>query len=269
MSSPQSSSTIQFTTDKFSLNNKIAFVTGASSGIGATVAKALAGAGAKIIAGARRRDRLEALITEINETAGTTVAIAANVDVVDRVSIKKAFDLAEEHFGTPNIIINNAGVASPASFVKDTEESRDFVMNTNVNGVWNVAQEGAQRMIAKKIPGSIINIASILGLTVKLGQSSYCASKGAVIQLTRAMALDLIKYNIRVNAIAPGWYKTEMNEDYFNSSAGKDFIEKMPAKRLGELEELIGPIVMLSGDTASFINGTVIPVDGAISVTGI
>ncbi len=258
-----------FSTDQFSLNNKIAFVTGASSGIGATVAAALAGAGAKIIAGARRRDKLETLIKNINDSAGSTVAIAANVDVIDRESIKQAFDLAEEHFGTPDIIINNAGVASPATFVKDTEESRDFVMNTNVNGVWNVAQEGAQRMIAKKIPGSIINIASILGLTVKPGQTSYCASKGAVIQLTRAMALDLMRHNIRVNAIAPGWYKTEINEDYFNSPDGKDFIARMPAKRLGKLEELVGPIVMLSGDTASFINGSLIPVDGAISVAGI
>ncbi|MGH1470625.1 MAG: SDR family NAD(P)-dependent oxidoreductase [Cellvibrionaceae bacterium] len=258
-----------FSTNQFSLNNKIAFVTGASSGIGATVAKALAGAGAKVVVGARRRDRLETLVSEINQSANANVAIAADVDVIDRESIKKAFDLAEENYGTPDIIINNAGVASPATFVKDTEKSRDFVLNTNVNGVWNVAQEGAQRMIAKKIPGSIINIASILGLTVKPGQTSYCASKGAVIQLTRAMALDLMRHNIRVNAIAPGWYKTEMNEAYFDSPAGKNFIENMPAKRLGKLEELVGPIVMLSGDTASFINGTVIPVDGAISVAGI
>lgn len=258
-----------FSTDQFALTGKIALVTGASSGIGATVAKALAGAGAKVIACARRRDRLTALVDEINSAAGESVAMAASVDVVDRETIKKAFDEAEATFGTPTIIINNAGVASPASFAKDTEESRDFVMNTNVNGVWNVAQEAAQRMIAKKLSGSIINIASILGLTAKPGQTSYCASKGAVIQLTRAMALDLMRYNIRVNAIAPGWYKTEMNEDYFNSPAGQAFVENMPARRLGNLNELVGPIVMLSGDTASFVNGTVIPVDGAISIAGI
>jgi len=258
-----------YTNQLFSLTGKIALVTGASSGIGATVAKGLAAAGARVVVAARRRDRLEALVQEINQISGDDTAFAVALDVTDRASIIAAFDQAETQFGTVTTLINNAGVASPKNFIKDTEESRDFVMNTNVNGVWNVAQEAAQRMVKSDTGGSIVNIASILGLTVKAGQTSYCASKGAVIQLTRAMALDLMKYNIRVNAIAPGWYKTEMNEEYFNSPAGEAFIQNMPAKRLGKLEELVGPIVMLCSDAASFVNGVVLPVDGAISVAGI
>lgn len=252
----------------FSLEGKIALVTGASSGIGEAVAKALAASGARIVAAARRESKLATLVSDINKQY-PAAAIAVPMDVTSRESIKAAFDLANSKAGTVDILINNAGVASPRNFLKDTEESRDFVINTNLNGVWNVAQEMAQRLVAEKKAGSIVNIASVLGLTAKSGQTSYCASKGGVIQLTRSMALDLMKVNIRVNAIAPGWFKTEINEDYFNTDAGKAYVETMPAKRLGKLEELTGPIVMLCSDSASFINGAVLPVDGAISIAGI
>lgn len=256
-----------FSLDSFSLQGKIALITGASSGIGATVAEGLARCGAKVVAAARRKDRLDQLVKTIREQGGE--AIAVSVDVTDRGSIAAALDEAQAAFGTVNVVINNAGVASPKNFVKIEDEDRDFVMHTNFNGVWNVAQESARRMIAANSGGSIVNIASVLGLTAKPGQTSYCASKGAVVQLTRAMSLDLMKHNIRVNAIAPGWFKTEINEDYFNSPAGQEYVERMPAKRLGQLPELVGPIVMLCSDAASFVNGAVLPVDGSISIAGI
>jgi len=191
------------------------------------------------------------------------------MDVRKKQDISAAFDLVEKNIGTIDILINNAGVADAKNFTKIDDASLDFVMGTNFNGVWNVAQETATRLIKAEQPGSIINVASVLGLTVAPGQTSYCASKGAVIQLTKAMALDLMKNNIRVNAIAPGWIKTEMNEAYFNSPKGLDYIQRMPARRLGREQELNGPIIMLASDAASFVNGTVLSVDGAISSTSI
>jgi len=251
--------------EQFSLQGKVALVTGASSGIGNTVAKGLASAGATIVAAARRADRLQALVSDIQAAGGQ--AIAVSMDVADRDSVNSAFAEAEAQVGAITVIVNNAGVADPKNFLKIDENSRDFVMNTNFNGVWNVAQEGAQRMVSAGERGSIINIASVLGLGVQTGQAAYCASKGAVIQLTRTLAIDLMRYGIRVNAIAPGWFKTEMNAAYFDSPAGQAYVETMPAKRLGRTEELVGPIVMLASEAASFVNGSVLPVDGAIHVT--
>ncbi|MGQ9426855.1 SDR family NAD(P)-dependent oxidoreductase [Gilvimarinus sp. F26214L] len=259
--------TNEFSLERFSLNHRTALVTGASSGIGAAVAEALAGVGARVVVAARRKDRLDDLVERIRAAGGEAMAVA--MDVSKRDSVSDALDDAEAHFGVVDTVINNAGVAKPRNFVKVSEADRDFVMQTNFNGVWNVAQETAQRMIAADRPGSIVNIASVLGLTAKPGQASYCASKGAVVQLTRAMALDLMKNRIRVNAIAPGWFKTEINADYFESAAGKEYVERMPARRLGQLHELVGPVVMLCSEAASFINGAVLPVDGAISVAGI
>ncbi len=253
--------------EQFSLKGKTALITGASSGLGACIAKGLAKAGASVVVAARRKQRLQTLVEEIEKEGGR--ALAVQMDVRDRKNICTAFDFAETNMGTIDILINNAGVADAKNFTKIDDQSLDFVMGTNFNGVWNVAQETVKRLIKAQQPGSIINIASVLGLTVAPGQTTYCASKGAVIQLTKAMALDLMKKKIRVNAIAPGWIKTEMNETYFDSPKGLDYIQRMPARRLGHEQELIGPIIMLASDAGSFVNGTVLAVDGAISSTSI
>ncbi len=251
----------------FQLEGKVALITGASSGIGNTVAKGLAKAGATVVVAARREDRLKELVSDIKSTGGKAVRVA--MDVGDRASVDAAFERAESLVGTVNIIVNNAGIADPKNFMKTDAASRDQVMNTNFNGVWNVAQEGARRMIDRGETGSIINIASVLGFGVQPGQAAYCSSKGAVIQLTRSLSLDLMRYGIRVNAIAPGWFKTEINQDYFNSPSGQAYVQQMPARRLGKVEELIGPIIMLASEAGSFVNGAVIPVDGAISVVAV
>ena len=252
-------------TNLFSVAGRVALITGASSGIGHTLAKGLARAGANIVAVARRKDKLAALVGDIEQAGGK--AIAVDMDVTDIDSIKRAFDTAEQHFGVCDIIVNNAGVADPKSFLKVDEQSLDQVMNTNFRGVWHVAQQGAKRLVNAARPGSIINIASILGLNAQFGQSTYCSSKGAVIQLTKTMALDLGHYNIRVNAIAPGWFETEMNEAFFKTDQGKAFIRKSPAGRTGQLEELVGPVLLLASEAGSFINGTTLPVDGAHHTT--
>jgi NAD(P)-dependent dehydrogenase (short-subunit alcohol dehydrogenase family) len=247
----------------FSLRGKVALVTGASSGIGRTLAKGLAGSDARTVAVARRADRLEDLVHEISETGGE--AIAVSCDVTDADSVEHAFDEAERAFGVVDIIISNAGISAPGNFLRTDAESRDAVFDTNIRGVWNVGQEGARRLIAAGTPGAIINVASVLGLGAQPGLASYCASKGAVINLTRAMAIDLMRYDIRVNALAPGWFKTELNANYFDSEVGRDYITRMPARRLGVVDELIGPVLLLASEAGSFINGSTLVVDGALS----
>lgn len=249
--------------DKFSLAGRTALVTGASSGIGHALANGLAEAGARVVCAARRKDRVAELAAQIMASGGAAAAVA--MDVTDKASVIAAYDEAEAAFGTIDVIVNNAGTSSPANFMKMDDAARDFVMNTNFKGVWDVAQEGARRLIAAEKGGSIVNVSSVLGLAVQPGQTAYCASKGATIQLTRAMSVDLMKHGIRVNTLAPGWFRTELNADYFESPAGQDYIRRMPARRLGELEELVGPVILLASDAGSFVNGAVMVVDGALN----
>ncbi len=249
-------------TDQFSLKGKVALVTGASSGIGKAVAKGLAAAGAVVAVAARRVSKLDEVVAEITADGGK--AIAVELDVTGTESILHAFDEIENTLGTVTVLVNNAGIADAKSFLKYSMEDLESVMNTNFKGSWQVAQEASRRMIAVGKAGSIINLSSVLGDKVQIGQSAYSASKGAVNQMTRAMAVDLMSYNIRVNAIAPGWFKTEMNDGYLGTEAAKAYIQQTPSRRLGNLNELIGPVIFLASDASSFVNGVILPIDGAL-----
>lgn len=185
------------------------------------------------------------------------------MDVTDRAAIGRAFDAVEARFGTVDVVVNNAGIAQPALFLKTDPQTLQSTMATNFTAAWDVSQEAAKRLVAAKAPGSIINITSVLGMGVGPGYAAYAASKAALAQATRAMALEFVRHRIRVNAIAPGWFVTEMNEAYFATEEGAAYLKKTPAGRAGRLDELVGPALLLASDAGSFVNGVILPVDGA------
>ncbi|MFZ2209137.1 MAG: glucose 1-dehydrogenase [Porticoccaceae bacterium] len=251
----------------FDLSGRVALVTGASSGFGEHFTRVLAAAGARVVAGARREDRLHRLVDDIAATGGAALAVA--MDVTDTTSVAAAFAAAEAKFGTVDLLVNNAGVAAPGTLHKTAEADWDWVVDTNLKGAWLVAAEAARRMLAARRGGAIVNIASVLGMATSRGHGVYSATKAGVIQLTKHMALELAGKNIRVNAICPGYFKTEMNDEYFDSAAGQAYIAATPGGRLGRMEEMDGPLLLLASDAGSFINGALLPVDGGHLVMSI
>ncbi|MBI2782946.1 MAG: glucose 1-dehydrogenase [Porticoccaceae bacterium] len=252
---------------RFDLTGRVALVTGASSGFGEHFTRVLAAAGARVVAGARREDRLHKLVDEIAASGGAALAVA--MDVTDAASVAAAFAAAEAKFGTVDLLVNNAGVAAPGTLHKTAEADWDWVVDTNLKGAWLVAAEAARRMLAARRGGAIVNIASVLGMATSRGHGVYSATKAGVIQLTKHMALELAGKNIRVNAICPGYFKTEMNDEYFDSAAGQAYIAATPGGRLGRMEEMDGPLLLLASDAGSFINGALLPVDGGHLVMSI
>jgi NAD(P)-dependent dehydrogenase (short-subunit alcohol dehydrogenase family) len=242
----------------FDLTGEVALVTGASSGLGERFAEVLAAHGAKVVMGARRKDRLEALAARIGDGA-----FATSLDVTSRVSIAAAFDTAEKQFGTVTLLVNNAGIANGDPFLKTPPETHEAIQRTNVDGVWHTAQEAARRMIAAEKPGTIINVASMLGYRVENTSLTYAASKAAVLQMTHGMAVELARHNIRVNSIAPGYITSEMTEKYLASDAGKAMLKRIPQRRTGEPSDLDGALLLLASRRASgFMTGSTIVVDG-------
>ena len=248
----------------FDLTGKAALVTGASSGFGAHFAKTLAQHGAKVTLAARRVDRLRDQVREIEEAGGT--ARAAAMDVTDSASVAEAFAQAEEAFGPAQVVSNNAGVADARPALHIEEEAWDRVLETNLKGAWRVAMETGRRLIEAKLPGSLVNTASILGLRPAMGQSSYATSKAALIQLTRTLALEWSRHHIRVNALCPGYFVTEINREFLESDKGQAYLRSTPAGRSGNLPEITAPFMLLASDAGAFVNGVALPVDGAHSL---
>jgi NAD(P)-dependent dehydrogenase (short-subunit alcohol dehydrogenase family) len=250
-------------TDRFSLAGRTALVSGASSGLGARFARVLAEAGAAVVLGARRADRLDAVAAEITAAGGR--AHAVSLDVTDDASVAAAFDAAEVTFGTVDVAVCNAGIAATAPITGSGPEDWENVIEVNLHGVHRVGRECAQRLVAAGKPGSIVNVASVLGLLAQPHHAGYAASKAAVIQLTRTMALDLARHGIRVNALAPGYIATDINAAFFATEAGERYKGRLPTRRLGTPEELDGPLLLLASDAGSYVNGAVLVVDGAHS----
>jgi len=242
------------------LDNKHAIITGASSALGRHFALTLAKAGAKVVAAARRTDRLMELVDEIATFGGNALPVA--LDVTDPESVIKAIDTAESELGPLHILVNNAGVTQPKMAIDVTEEDWDSVIGTNLRGSWRVAQETARHMKRLGHGGSIINIASILSFGVTRQLSTYAISKSAVVQMTKAMAVELSRDNIRVNAIAPGYIETDFNRDFFATERGKEMISRIPQMRLGQMSDLDGALMLLAGNGSQYMTGSVITIDG-------
>ncbi len=250
------------------VDGRVALVTGASGGIGAHVANVLAGAGASVALAARRVERLEALAGQIVQAGGK--ALPVELDVTDDGAVEAALDQIEAVLGTVDLLVNNAGVVeagrNPAK-LPAAEMAR--VLDVNVTAVFRVTTAVVRRLIAAGRPGTVVNVASILGLGVTGGVPAYCASKAALVHLTRQQALDFAKHGVRVNALAPGYVKTDLNRAFLESPAGTALVERIPQRRLGTFADLDGPLLLLASDAGAYITGAVLPVDGGHLVTGI
>jgi len=246
--------------EMFSLYGRVALVTGASSGLGLQFAKALADNGAAVALVARRADRLKTLKNEIESKGGQALAIEA--DVTDRAAMARAFDAAEGAFGTVTILVNNAGIAHGGRAVEMPAEEWRRILSTNLDAVFFGAQEAARRILAAKKQGAIVNIASVLGLAVAKGAVAYATAKAGVVQVTKALAVELAFKGVRVNAIAPGWFVTEMNNDYLMGEAGVAIKREIPMGRFGNPGDLDGALLLLVSDAGSYITGATIVVDG-------
>ena len=252
---------------RFDLTGKVALVTGASSGLGVHFARTLAGAGAAVAIAARRADRLASLQAELHAAGHKSVAVELDVQSSD--SITAAFAAAEKALGPIDIVINNAGISIVKPALDMPVEDWDAVVNTNLRGAWLVAQTAGKRWLMAKRPGVIVNIASILGLRT-IGQvAPYNASKAGLIHLTRALAMEWARHDIRVNAICPGYIETEMNSDFWKTPAGQRLIERIPQRRIGQPEHLDGALLLLSSEAGSFMTGSVLTVDGGHTVNSL
>lgn len=251
---------------KNDLEGQVAFVTGASSGLGAHFAQTLAAAGAKVAIGARRVDRLAALAEEIAATDGR--ALPVELDVTDADSVARAVAIAEEELGPISILVNNAGVPPRALTLEMDEEEWDRVVGTNLKGCWLMAREVGQRMVAHGNGGRIVNIASVLGWkTVAKRIQSYGVSKAGLVSMTETMALELGGDGILVNAIAPGYIKTELNDKFLESEAGRRIRTRVATGRFGEPADLDGALLLLAGPGGAYITGAVIAVDGGLTLS--
>jgi NAD(P)-dependent dehydrogenase (short-subunit alcohol dehydrogenase family) len=254
------------------LSGRVAFITGASSGLGTQFAKTLAKAGAAVVLAGRRTERLKTLRAEIESTGGDAHVVA--LDVTDHDSIKAAVAHAETEVGTIDILVNNSGVSTTQKLTDVSPEDFDYVFDTNTKGAFFVAQEVGKRMLARAkgaAPGTftggrIVNIASMAGLRVLSQIGVYCMSKAAVVHMTRAMALEWGKYGINVNAICPGYIDTEINHHYWKTEAGQRLIDLLPRQRVGQPQDLDAVLMMLCANESHFINGAVIQADDGFAV---
>ncbi|UOM36570.1 SDR family NAD(P)-dependent oxidoreductase [Acuticoccus sp. I52.16.1] len=250
----------------FELDGTTVLVTGASSGLGAHFARMLAGHGASVVLAARRVDALALACEEIRRAGGRADAIA--LDVTDAASVSQAVALVRERHGRIHAAINNAGVTVTKSLLDHDAADWDRVLDTNLRGPFLVGRAVAEAM-REDGGGAIVNVASILGLRVAGQVASYATSKAGLVQLTKAMALEWARYGVRVNALCPGYMSTDLNRDFFDSEAGSALVRRIPQRRLGQIEELDGPLLLLCSAAGSYMTGSVVAVDGGHLVSSL
>lgn len=251
----------------FGLDRKVALVTGASSGLGRHFAGVLAREGAHVVLAARRGDALARAVAELQ--ADGLRASAVTMDVTDAAAVEATFGAAEAAAGPVDILVNNSGVAPAASAIDLDEADWDRTIDTNLKGAWLVSRAFAGRARAAKRPGVIVNVASILGTRVASHVAAYAASKAGLIQLTKAMALEFARLGLRVNALAPGYIATDLNQAFFASEPGRAMITRIPQRRLGTPADLDGPLLLLVGEASRYMTGSVITVDGGHLVSSL
>jgi NAD(P)-dependent dehydrogenase (short-subunit alcohol dehydrogenase family) len=244
----------------FDLSGEVALVTGSSSGLGARFAQVLAANGAKVVLVARRKDRLDELCGQIEKNGGTAIAVEA--DVLDRTAMLRAFDEAQAKFGTVSILVNNAGIAQSTRALDMTEAEWRSVLSLDLDSVFAWSQEGARRMLAANKKGAIVNTASVLSFGVSKGTAAYAVAKAGVVQLTKALALELAFKGVRVNAIAPGWFVTDINEAFLRSEKGESLKRAIPMGRFGEEGDLDGPLLLLASRAGAYVTGATVVADG-------
>ena len=235
-------------------------MTGASSGLGRHFAHVLSRAGATVAVAARRLDALHALAAEIASHGGQAFPIGLNV--VDNSSVRKCINAVVGKLGPINVLVNNSGVTSSNALLDETEEQWDAVLDTNLKGVFLVSTEVVRHLREANLGGSIINVASILGLRQAGHVAPYAASKAGLVQLTKVMALEWARLAIRVNALAPGYIETDLNQQLWHSPAGVALVKRIPQRRLGQPGDLDGALLLLASDASRYMTGTIITIDG-------
>ena len=251
----------------FSVAGEVVLVTGASSGIGQHFAEVLAAAGAKVALAARRADRLAELAGDIEDRGGQCLPVSC--DVTEKDSIVAAIAAVEDRLGPLSILVNNAGVVVSKPLFEHSEADWDYVVDTNLKGAWLAAREFAHHLVERKRPGRIINIASVLGFRT-IGQvPAYCTAKAGLIHLTHVLAMELARYRILVNALAPGYVETDFNREFFKTEAGQRLIGRIPLKRIAQPDDLDGALLFLASPASAYVTGAVISVDGGHGVAPI
>jgi len=247
------------------LNGKVALVTGAFGGLGRHFAETLSRAGCRVALAGRRVDEGETVLAALRSrgAAGCVVPL----DVRDPASVEEAFSVAKRALGDIHIVINSAGIATTSPALAVTEDDWQRVIDTNLSGAWRVAQCAARMMRDAGTGGSIVNIASILGLRVAQQVPAYTAAKAGLIHLTRSLALEWARHGIRVNALAPGYFETDINREFFETENGQALIRRIPQRRLGQPSQLDGALLLLASDASDYMTGTVLPVDGGHTVS--
>lgn len=250
--------------DVFDLSGKTALITGGATGLGREFALAMINRGAKVILAARRKEKLVETVAELQQLGGDASWVC--MDVADSASVDAAFkEIAA--MGVPDIVVNNAGVVSHPNLLELSEEQWDQIVSINLKGAWLVARAAVKAMLeADKKSGSVINISSILSVAAQKGTGPYAASKAGLSQLTRTMALEWARYGIRVNALAPGYFASDLADDYLESEIGRAMLKRIPQRRLGVGADLHGPLLLLASDSSAYMTGTVITVDGGHSM---